>query len=673
MKRHFKNIFVFGLLAVFMGCAYYNTFFNAKARYREALKKQQSTKSVKLSNDVKKSYNEAIKKSWKLIDVYGDSNEYADDALLLIGKSYYQINDYPKAQRVLEQFILKYNQSELLADAKLYLARTHIAQGNEDDALAILNKMFESKVATNTAAEAFYILGDLYFQKEDYKKAVENLEKCADIVSDDEMFAKAQFLLGESFVHLKQYENAIQHYDKLIGLDIPVLQEYEATMKKVDVLMALKKYDQAEIVLKKILRYQRFKKHFSLIETKIGELYREQGDVQFAADNFYEVIRKYKKDEGSKLSSYYLGQLYEYNFFDFDSAKFYYDKVKGLTTYPEISEQAKKHSTVLKEYLKIRNQLRKDRRDLGRLARGDSTFTDSVEVEGEKTTKISGPDKEKPYPAGENRDRDFNNMTKGDSSTADSLKKKALAKKPKKVAVTRTAEQVQNSFLKNSFALAEFFLLKYEDYDSAKVEYSRFVKQFSDSALTPKAYYSLYYLAKDIFNDSTYADSIKKIILRDYPNSDYAARILNKKIVQKEVQSSEQNPYKAIFLSAENLRDKQQYEQAIQIFSKIADQDSGSIWAKKALYNIAFIYEKKLNNIEAAVTAYKRLLKEYPKSEFAKIAGNKTKEPLPEKPAEQPAAKKMGKESALNKDGQKDSGQNRNKHPKPRQSIKKKI
>ena len=640
LKKDSVKYIVIIFLLFFAGCAYYNTFFNAKERYNEAFKKQQSTKSLKISGDVKKGYTAAIAKSWKLIDVYGDSSEYADDALLLIGKAYYHLTDYPKAQRVLEQFIPKYNRSELLADAKLYLARTHIALKNDDQALKILDKIFESKVSTDIAGEAFYILGDLYYQKGEYEKAAENLNKCIDIISDEAMFANAHFLLGETYFAQGEYDNAILHYDKLMGLDIPALREYEALIKKADAMIAQKKYESAEVELKKVLRYQRFKEQLPLIETKLGQLYQEQGDVRFAADHFYEVIRKYKKAEGSKLSSFYLAQLYEYQFFDFDSAKAYYDRVKGLNNYPGIEAESRERSDILREYLKIRNQLRKDRRDLLRLAKGDSTFTDSVDVEAdsvalapdEKIQTDALKDDNFREPFSEHR------AANPDSIKADSLKK--VKKRQKKIAVSRSAEQVQQSYLRNSFALGEFFLLKYEDYDSAWAVYDNFTREFSDSALTPKAYYSLYYLAKDIFLDSTAADSLKEIILQKHPESAYAHTILNKKIETKTDQKElRADLYKPSFLKAEDLRESGDFEQAIQIFRNIAAKDSGSVWAQKSRYNIAYIYEKNLKKIAQALEAYKIILREYPASAYAKIAKNKTMEP-PKETASQDKEKK---------------------------------
>ncbi len=648
--KKFNRKFLIIIPVLFVSCAYFNTFFNAQERYKEAFKAQQNSKSKTVAGNVKKNFDSVIMKCWKLIDVYGDSSEYADDALLLIGKSYYNIQDFPKAQRVLEQFILKYSQSVLLADAKLWLARTFLAQENEEDALKILNHIFESKVKTDIAAEAFYILGDLYFNKEQYDLSIENLNRCVDIVSDEEIFANAQFLLGDAYSKLGQHENAILHYQKLKGLDIPQLQEFQASDKIVDALIALKKYDEAEIDLKKMLRYQKFKPQFSLIETKLGERYREEGDIEFARSHFEDIFKKYPKSEGATLSSYYLAQLYEFNFVQFDSAQKYYNLVKNLNSYPDIVDDALNKNTLFKEYLKIRDQLRKDRTDLTSLARGDSTLIDSVtiaadslETESDKMSSVFdlNNSSEKELGLDNNLQAEFD---KADTLQSGEQRSESIEDdhsniekivQPKKKAVSRSAEQVQNSYVKNSFAKAEFFLLKYENSDSAECSYTKFIQEFSDSALTPKAYYSLYYIYTNKGSDSEKSDSLRNIILSNYPDSPYSYKILGKENeIVKQTENMDDDTLNPLFFQAEKLRDNKDFKKAIKIFQEIADTDSGSTAAQKSRYYSAYIFEHDLADIPRAVSEYTKLAKEYPGTQYAKIAQNKIKEPPPDKAAE---------------------------------------
>ncbi len=653
-----KNI-LWLMLILLLGCAYYNTFFNAQKYYNLAQKKQKNIKSnQRLPGDIKKNYQAAIEKSWKLIKIYGDSNKYADDALLLIGKAYYNIGDYIKAERTLKQFLLKFLKSDLIPEAKLWLARTYVAQDKKEQALEILNSLLGQKLPKRLAAEAFYILGKLHFEEEDYSEAIKYLSQAVKITDDDEIKGDALFMMGDAYYQLEEYENAIDSYDKLSKLDIPAIREYEATAKKVESLIELEKYDEAEKILRKMLSSPRFKEQFSLIETRLANLYEIQGETDLARDYYYEIIKKYPRKEGAILSYYYLGQLYEYEYANFDSAQVYYSKVKNLKANPEVLQDAREKTKLLKEYLKLRDQLRRDYRDLAKLERGDSVLTDSMEVAGdsvivepqEKTDLALdfsknqfGKKKKVKFHIPPKTNETFwervafykDSLQKARRDTAltyeDSLKifpKQKPKKKAKKVLVSRTPEEVQESFKKNTFAKAEYFLLKYQNYDSAAINYAAFTKHFEDSVLTPKSYFALYYIYQNLKHDSLKADSLKQLILTRYPETIYGKKL--KGIVHTPTEMEKVSQSHTLYREAEKQMDQGNYQQALQLLQTIAQSDSGSIWAQKARYAIAYIYEKYLNDVQKAIDAYSELIKEYPTSKFAAIAKKKVAPPPPE-------------------------------------------
>ena len=629
-----KKYFVLAGLLLLSSCAYYNTFFNAKKHYKEAFEKQKTVKVQKkrLPADIIKHYSSAIDKSWKLINNYGDSSEYADDALLLIGKSHYNLREYMQSERILGQFILKYHESKFIPEAKLWLAKSYIANKREEDALNLLDKLLNGEVDKTIAVQALYILGTLHYQKEEYDEALKNLENAINIASDDEILGNAHFLEGKIYFHLKKYKEAAAQFELLKDLDVPVLKEYEAQMQQVEAFIQLKEYMSAESALKRMLRDIRFTKQFSIIETKLGNLSEIQGDTEYARDLYYDIQRKYKKDEGVSLAAYYLAQIYEFYDGEFDSAKVYYGKVRSLKTHEDILKDSKERALLVKEYLKIRDQIRKDQQDLYALAQGDSTLEDSVEAIPD-TTELPNED-----PLKEEDIRSFSSVDKEKDILLDSLarkeKQKREKKKVKKIVVSRTPEQVEESYKKYSFNKAEFFLLKYQDYDSAAAAYTKFITIFpDDSVLVPKAIYSLYFIYQDLKGDMVKADSLKKILVTRYPDSPYGLKLQG--IAPKEEGANSANEEAAIkqrYLKAENLLDEHHYNTAIKEFKKIAEQDSGSIWAQKARYAVAYTYEHFIKNIPLAVEAYRLLKKEYPSSRFARIAQKKIKKPPKEIP-----------------------------------------
>ncbi|APF19157.1 Tetratricopeptide repeat-containing protein [Caldithrix abyssi DSM 13497] len=548
----------------------------------------------------------------------------------------------------------------------MWLARTYVAQDKKEEALELLNSLLSQKLPKRLAAEAFYILGKLHFEQEDYEEAIDFLSRAVEITRDDEIKGDALFMMGDAYYQLQQYDNAIESYDVLSKLDIPAIREYEATAKKVESLIELERYEEAEKILRKMLGSPRFKDQFSLIETRLANLYEIQGETDLARDYYYEIIKKYPRKEGAILSYYYLGQLYEFEYANFDSAQVYYQKVKNLKTHPEVLQDAREKANLLKEYLKIRDQLRKDYRDLAKLERGDSLLTDSMEVAGDSvlvgqkeelnTAQSLTPSMgEKPKVAFEipRRENDVfwervrsykDSLSRFRRDTTltyeDSLKifpKKKLKKRAKKVLVSRTPEEVNESFKKNTFAKAEFFLLKYQNYDSAAASYRTFIKQFEDSVLTPKSYYALYYIYHNLKHDSLKADSIKQLIIATYPNTIYGQKLSGKTELKTDIEEVSQSH--TLYRQAEDLMDHGDYQKALKFLQEIALKDSGSVWAQKARFAIAYIYEKHLKDVQKAIDAYSELIKEYPKSKYAAIAKRKIAPPPPE-PEEKPAEEK---------------------------------
>jgi len=182
---------------------------------------------------------------------------------------------------------------------------------------------------------------------------------------------------------------------------------------------------------------------------------------------------------------------------------------------------------------------------------------------------------------------------------------------------------------KNYFAKAEFFLLTLASYDSAAAGYFSFIQTSEDSLLVPKAQYALYYIYAYELNFQHEADSIKQIILDDYPLSSYAAFFTAKdNIIENE--EEKESPYKYLYFQGEAMMSDSRYPEAIDFFNQIAEEDSGSDLAQKARYATAWIYENKLEDSENAVTAYSVLAREYPDTEAGEIARNKIKIPVQE-------------------------------------------
>jgi TolA-binding protein len=633
------------LLLITTYCAYYNTFFNAEENYRVGMEKKNNSPSDenKISKEIQNNFESAISKSWAVIEIYGDSNSWADDALLLIGKSHYQLGEYKKSQETLEQFLQKYLKSPLRSDAELWLAQTFVAQGKVDDALNSFTKLISTSTDDDLLAEAYFNIAEIYFNSKDYDLAIDNFHKCIDLTSSSETAGNAQYKLADAYYNEKNYEDAVVNYKEVLQYDLPIIKQYDAVIQMSNSLIKLRKFDDVQEMLLNIMQDQRFKDHYSMIATKLANMIEFKGDKEFALDKYYEVIEDYPKTEGAALASFYIAQIYEFEYGLLDSAKIKYENVKKIYAKSQSIEEANERAGILTTYLNIRNDLRKDKEDIYKLEHGDSSLVDSLEIKTKADSiqfvqeEVMSGEKENQFPEeGQQLQADENNQPADSLSSFPGLPQRdpratAIARSQqtgnptvKKKAVPRKPEEVEKSLLKNSFNIAEFFLLTYQHSDSAKAAYINFVNNFEDSLLTPKAYYSLYYIYNDLEQDSLDADSVKQIILSRYPETIYGEKLSGKDV---EVVQKVNLEIKNKFLKAESLVDDKKYDEAIELYNQVAQLDSGSIWAQKSRYATAYIYENYLSDKNKAIASYSRLAKEYPESEPGKIASYKIAEP----------------------------------------------
>ncbi|RMF57303.1 MAG: hypothetical protein D6746_11295, partial [Bacteroidetes bacterium] len=127
--------------------AYYNTFYNARKAYERGVKSLERdnvpvdrTRYLPVFSDPDRAprsqdFADAIKKS---ADVLRDhpTSKWADDALLLIGKSYFYQQNYVGAEQKFREVIDL--GSDLEDEARFWLARTLIASQAYDEAAAHL-------------------------------------------------------------------------------------------------------------------------------------------------------------------------------------------------------------------------------------------------------------------------------------------------------------------------------------------------------------------------------------------------------------------------------------------------------------------------------------------------------------------------------------------------------
>ncbi len=119
-----RFLLLLGLLVMPLGCAKYNTFFNAKRSFdrAEAVRDAALDKHLdppKPAGAQRNDYEEAIRKSQKVLDEY-PGHDLTDDALYLQAKAHHRLESYRQSIRKLDLLFVNYPATPYLEEA-LYI------------------------------------------------------------------------------------------------------------------------------------------------------------------------------------------------------------------------------------------------------------------------------------------------------------------------------------------------------------------------------------------------------------------------------------------------------------------------------------------------------------------------------------------------------------------------
>lgn len=662
MRRNCAFLLIAVTLNLLSGCAYYNTFYNAKQFYHDASKerkKRERVQVVELSPEEKEqarrqgnlntasqgskpgatemqNYQKAIEKASSVLEYYPKSR-WVDDALIMVGECFFYRQEYTKAQRKFEEIISLYPHSEFVPQAEILLGKTFLALREFDAAEKkfreiTLNDHFPKSIRQ----QAEYELGSLYFEKDNFEAAAEVYTRTARQSDDRLTRAMSLYRLGECKVQLKSYSEAVPVFRRAVQESPNEDFKSQASYKLGESQILLKEYDAAIRTFSLLLAKELEVKRIPMIKLMLANSYRFRGDEATAVKWYNNILEEHKGTEASARSYYNLAEIQEYSKGDFVKAKEFYDLVRGEQSASLIATTAKLRSDNIKRMLELQQSINEL---LGIVTSKDSTGT---AAKGEKKADLDdapidlGSEGMWMNYAGRGRrpPRDYASedpaallastagssvkseadSLKGDAAVPDSLRSlKAREVAEKKKSVTLAEKRLE---------LAELLMFNFNHPDSSMKLFLQVVESKPDSILTARALYSIGYIMYAIKQDTVQADSLFRSLVYLYPKSPHAEgarRILGWPLLSEKVDSAG-----VAYREAEKAYwDGRDLTRALALYDSITAAYPHSPYAIKAEFGKGWLYEHDLHDYDKAIATYKEIIEKYPESAYGKNLKNK--------------------------------------------------
>jgi len=686
------------LLLIASGCSvwdnfttYFNLYFNTATLFEDAELEILSQKRDLFSNDpliipgnAKASLVKVVEKSSKLLQFYSTS-AYVDEALMMLGKSFYYQNNYQKSNRKFEELLAtNIDDDELITEANLWMAKNSFELREITRALELIEQVRAKGIEEgyNLIIKESYVHEIKYrLREKDYTKAISLATEFAEVYNDDLIRAQIYYELGNLYTLIGEKENAITAYEKVFDYSPDFDLEVSTTIKYANALRNAGQTQKALEVFEDIRTKDKFSNSFNEIDFEIGKTLVELGEYNQALEQFRMVDTTYKNTPFSSASNFEMGELYRAKFLNYDSAGYYFSKSAVSNPPKEYVDKAKSNNLLFAKYSKLRNEINKFDKQLYysqniEIFIKDSTeyLTDSLRIleeflaqkEMQEIWKDVGTDTMLgKIDSSFIKDSIFvkDSLIKVDSliqigevstfDTAGISNRLFEFRKQKRIEAENELKNKELQNLKNSGQL-KLDSLNFKgnppkrlsvSIDSAKTIISKDNLELGNLFLTdlnvPDSAFFLYQQNLEKYSETSYypntlyaigsyyltidekekADSLFRIIYENYKDKNIVNAAANK--LNLPLIDLNYDPAKEIYASAEDYMLETDYSRSIDKFWSIYKEYPKSPLAPKALYASAFILEDNLFLLDSAASVYDTLIAKYPTTPYVKKVSQK--------------------------------------------------
>lgn len=389
-----KLIFLLPLFTIIQGCGlwdnfttYFNLYYNTTELYEKAeeqilaqKKELFSTEPPAVPGNVNSDLVKVIEKCSNILQFSAQSS-YVDDALIILGKSFYYQKNYQKSQRKFEELLSTSPESDYNLEAELWIGKCQMRLKNYSDGLSTLAEVRTKAIEEDEEKifEETYIEEIVYRKTlEDFPGAINTANEFLSLSSNDDIKAEVWYEVGNLNSEIKEIDAAITAYQNVFDYSPGFELEVNANLKLGKALRDAGQGESALNIFEDMRSEDKYEEKYADIDLEIGKTQSALGNYPIAVDKFMEVDTSYKNTPLSGAARYELAFVYEVGLKRLDSAAVYYKKASTSTLSPEYISIAKEKDRIFTRYTSLRREINKNNKQLFYLNNPEKFIQDSI-------------------------------------------------------------------------------------------------------------------------------------------------------------------------------------------------------------------------------------------------------------------------------------------------------
>jgi len=232
-----------------------------------------------------------------------------DEALYLIGKSSKELGDQEGEIAAFEELRGKYPRSNFSQEAYFRLGNYYYNQNRYKEAIEEFDKIIQFFPQSPLLSESCYWMGWSYFKLTDYKKAGEYFNKVEEDEENFDLGQRARFMAAESWYNLKDYQKAREAYEKFIEIypegDFSANAQYAIAwtyLENKDYKLSIEEF-------KKLISIYPDSKFIEEAQFRVSKNYFLSEDKDIAKEELGKFINSYSKSSFRAEAMYLLSQV----------------------------------------------------------------------------------------------------------------------------------------------------------------------------------------------------------------------------------------------------------------------------------------------------------------------------------------------------------------------------